>query len=508
MAEETILIIGAGIAGLSAGCYAQMNGFRSQIFELHFLPGGLCTSWRRGHYIFDGGVRLLSSTNPATKSSQLWRELGMLENRPIHYYDEFSRYESADGRTFILYTDIDRLEAHMLDLAPQDEDDIREFARALRAFTRMDLPVDITPADPLESLEMGRSMLPVLLPALRWAQVTVNEFANRFRDPLLCEALPQFFQFSRSDFPMMLMLSSLAMMNDHEGGYPLGGSLQFAEDLARRYEDLGGQIHYKSRVTEIIVEGDRAVGVRLDAGDGSAEFRGDTVIAACDGRTALFDLLGGRYIDDVTRAYYTVLPTTKSLIQISLGVNRDFSTEPPSVSFPLPAPVVLGNLVHDRLVLKHYSFDPTFAPAGKSVLSLWIEADYTFWRDLRSDLERYQAAKEEIANRVIDILDGRYPGLREQVEVVDVATPITYERYTANWRGAFAGWAMTTRKMSMMMGKGMRKTLPGLDGFYMIGQWVEPGGNVELAAGSGRDVIKEICRAQGRPFLTAPIPKA
>ncbi len=48
MTEETILIIGAGIAGLSAGCYAQMNGYRSQIFELHYLPGGLCTSWRRG----------------------------------------------------------------------------------------------------------------------------------------------------------------------------------------------------------------------------------------------------------------------------------------------------------------------------------------------------------------------------------------------------------------------------------------------------------------------------
>ena len=161
----------------------------------------------------------------------------------------------------------------------------------------MNLPVDITPADPTESLEMGRSMLPVLLPALRWARVKVSDFAARFRDPLLREALPQFFQFSRPDFPMMLMLSSLAMMNDHEGGYPLGGSLQFSEDLARRYEALGGQIHYRARVAEIVLEGDRAVGVRLEDG---AEVRGDTIIAACDGRTTLFDLLGGRYVDDTS----------------------------------------------------------------------------------------------------------------------------------------------------------------------------------------------------------------
>ena len=45
--DNTIIIIGAGVAGLAAGCYAQMNGYRSQIFELHNLPGGLCTSWVR-----------------------------------------------------------------------------------------------------------------------------------------------------------------------------------------------------------------------------------------------------------------------------------------------------------------------------------------------------------------------------------------------------------------------------------------------------------------------------
>lgn len=499
MAEETILIIGAGIAGLSAGCYAQMNGCRSQIFESHFLPGGLCTSWRRGAYVFDGGVRLLSSTNPHTQSSQLWKELGMLEGRDIYYYDEFSRYEGADGRTFILYTDIDRLEAHMLDLAPRDKDTILDFTRAIRAFRKMDLPVDITPSDPLESLAMGRSMLPVLFPALQWAQVTITEFAARFKDPLLREALPRFFQFSRPDFPIMLMLSSLAMMNDHEGGYPIGGSLRFATDLADRYKLLGGQIHFKSRVDQIIVADDRAVGIRLEDG---TEQRGDIVISACDGRSTLFDLLDARYLDDTTRAYYITLPPTKSLIQVALGVARDFSAEPSFVSFPLAQPLVLGNIPHDRLMLKHYCFDPTLAPAGKSVLSLWLEADYTFWKQLRADPPHYDAAKQLVAEQVIAVLDQRYPGLAAQVEMVDVATPITYERYTDNWRGAFAGWAMTTRKMSMMMGKGMRKTLPGLQDFYMIGQWVEPGGNVELSAGSGRDIIKDICKARGRPFTT------
>ncbi|MBC7235591.1 MAG: NAD(P)-binding protein [Chloroflexi bacterium] len=45
MREKSILIIGAGIGGLAAGCYAQMNGYTSCIFEMHALPGGVCTSF-------------------------------------------------------------------------------------------------------------------------------------------------------------------------------------------------------------------------------------------------------------------------------------------------------------------------------------------------------------------------------------------------------------------------------------------------------------------------------
>ena len=190
----------------------------------------------------------------------------------------------------------------------------------------------------------------------------------------------------------------------------------------------------------------------------------------------------------------------QSILQVSLGVAMDFSDQPPMMNFPLAEPVWLGNIKHDRLVLKHYCFDPHMAPEGKSVLSIWCAADPDYWRWLRKDQARYRQHKDEVAEIIIEALDRRFPGLREAVEVVDVATPVTYERYTGNWRGAFAGWALTNRKMSMMMGKGMDKTLPGLANFHMIGHWVEPGGNVELSCASGRDVVKDICHERGLPF--------
>ncbi len=497
MTKKKMLIIGAGMAGLSAGCYAQMNGFDSEIFELHTLPGGLCTSWRRRDYIFDGSIRYLSGASPQSKMHQLWKEVGLLDKEQIHYYDQFIRYEGADGRAFNLHTDLDRLEAHMLELSPQDKDVIHDFVEAVHQFRQMDLPVDMTPATPLESMELGQSMLPMLWPALRWRSVPVRQFAMRFQDPLLREGLSEFFQFSPPDFPMMLLLSTLAMMHDREVGYPIGGSLHLAKSLAQHYLELGGRIHYRARVVKILIENDRAIGVQL--ADGS-KHQGDVVISAADGHSTLFDLLEGRYLSNTQRTYYEKMPISKSILQISLGVAQDFSAEPPTLNFPLPVPMYLGNLRQERLVLKHYCFDPTMAPPGHSTLSVWCEADYNYWHSMHAHSKHYRAAKDLVAQQIIAALDERYPGLSNNVEVVDVATPLTYERFTGNWHGAFAGWALSTRKMNMMMTGGMSKTLPGLGHFHMIGQWVEPGGNVELSVASGRDVIKDLCTAEGRLF--------
>ncbi len=128
-----------------------------------------------------------------------------------------------------------------MELAPGDKRTIREFIEGVRDFTRMELPVDLTAEDMKELAEMGKDMLPVLLPTLRWQGVTLSEYADRFKDPLLREGLRLFFQFAPTDFPMMLCLSTLAMMNDHEAGYPLGGSLPISKALAAGTK-LGGKI--------------------------------------------------------------------------------------------------------------------------------------------------------------------------------------------------------------------------------------------------------------------------
>jgi phytoene dehydrogenase-like protein len=82
-----------------------------------------------------------------------------------------------------------------------------------------------------------------------------------------------------------------------------------------------------------------------------------------------------------------------------------------------------------------------------------------------------------------------------------VATPLSYERYTGNWQGSTTGW-LPTRQTMLMLLLGVSKTLPGLQNFYLAGQWVEPGGSLPLAAASGRNAIHTICHQDGKPFVT------
>jgi phytoene dehydrogenase-like protein len=132
-----------------------------------------------------------------------------------------------------------------------------------------------------------------------------------------------------------------------------------------------------------------------------------------------------------------------------------------------------------------------------------LMTDYEYWKELKPNRERYRAEKEQIAETVIAQLDRRYPGLAEQVEMVDVATPTTFERYTGNWKGNHQGWLPTTEQFGLRMDK----TLPGLENFFMAGQWVQPPGGLPMAAISGRYVTQIICKADERPFVTT-VPQA
>jgi phytoene dehydrogenase-like protein len=420
----------------------------------------------------------------------MWDELGVLKERNVIYPEVFKQIEFGD-KVFTVYTDIDRFEDYLKKKFPIDIKNIEKFAKLIKKFKNFNPSFD----KPYEwwGFKDYFKIFPFLFAYIKYKKMSVERFSNDFKDPFLRKMFPLIFPLP--DMPMILMIFNFVIQSMKAAGFPEGGSLAFSKSLEKRYLELGGKINYDNRVNKILVENNRTIGVKLSNGK---EYIADIIISCADGYSTIFELLEGKYINEKIRNYYKNFKIIKPLIMLSLGVNQDFSKEPKILHFSLDNPIEIADENHVWLSLFHFCFDKTFAPHGKSVLQVWIETNYEFWEKVYANKEDYENAKKKTEDLIISTLDKRFDGFRSKIEVIDVATPMTWVRYTKNWKGAYQGWIPTTKTFGYIM----EKTLPDLENFYMAGQWVEPGGGVPTAAVSGRNIIQIICKKEGQKFKT------
>jgi phytoene desaturase len=490
MPGKSAIIIGAGITGLATGCYAQMHGYRTRIFEQHTIPGGVCTAWRRGEYVLDGCIHFLMGCHSEHGFYRLYKEVGALEgNQLIHADDYLHFFDESTGRSLRITRDLDRLARDLQALAPDDGGFIDAFTAGVRAMQGFD--VDVMQARSL--------MRPLPAPRRVWnARHLIKHFARnrislealgrRVRDPFVGWAVSNLFV---PQAPVPFIFAALAQLTMGELAVIEGGSLNFAQAIARRYESLGGQITYRADVEEILVKADpagrpdRAVGVRL--ADGSMH-HADMVISAADGHSTIFKLLGGRYATRKMRARYERWPLFAPLLLISYGVARRFPDVPPTSVVRLQRPLTIAGREEPRIVYRVFNYDDTLAPAGKTVVQVYIQTDYDWWDALQKERARYEEEKARLAEEILDRLAYHLPGIAANVEVTDVATPHTFYRYTRNYRGAFEGWLVTPETIQHTL----EHTLPGLCNFHMIGQWTEPGGGIPVVIDAARRFVQTL----------------
>lgn len=499
-AEDSIIIIGAGFAGLGTGIYAQMNGYKTRIFEMHDKPGGLCTSWSRKGYTFDGCIHWLVGSSPESAFHKSWEDVGVAQGRKIINFDEYLRFEGKDGRTVIFYSDVDRLEKHLLEFSPQDSAVIREFTSGIRMCTAFNQPSKQVPLLKrlLRNLKLAFTLALHGKDMQKWMKTSARDFAAKFNDPVLREAIKNIWV---PEFSMLFMLFTFAYLHNRNAGYPLGGSMSMSRALEKRYLSLGGDINYNSRVEKIIVENNRATGIKLTDGSEHSACR---IISAADGYSTIFKMLDGKFTDEKIRDIYDNWLIFNPLIFVGLGISDTFAEEPMTVSgfsISLNEPEEIGDAVRDRISVHIYNHDPVMAPEGKTTMIVMLNSEYNYWKKLAEDKISYQQKKQEIAKKITRILEQRYPGISNKIEVIDVATPLTFERYTGNWQGSFEGWLITPGNSSVFV-KRMSQQLPGLNDFYMCGQWTEPGGGLPTGIMAGQRLIRKICREDHKRFKT------
>lgn len=490
MSGKHVVIIGGGLAGLSAGCYAQASGFATTLVEHNLSLGGVCTAWQRGEYLVDGCIHWLTGG----PFERVYNELGILPEVKLRRLEHFTTYRHAHDRIEIPITrDLDALAHDLERLAPGDKDEIQRMIAGAREFAELDPQVD----HPRELASLRDSV------SFFWA--TRHELGTliHFRKPLdrWCHEhikSPRLVRFlhrlAPPEAPAMFLLMVLGYLERGFLSRPVGGTAAFRDALIGSYQRLGGQALVNTTIDEILVEGDRARGVRL--ADGTL-LDADTVISTSSGPETVFRLLGGRYGASIMRERMQDWKLFDPIVMASFGAALPFADAPSLLTVDGVEPFELGGYESESLYVRVENDDPCFAPDGHSVVQLMAPTSYEWWATRGTG---YQAAKDAVAAQALSLLEPHFPGLSGAVRMTDIATPLTYWNMARSWRGSYEGW-MPNRES--MFGHA-DKMLPHLGSFYMAGQWVEPGGGVPTAVASGRQVVQILCHDEDQPFVATP----
>lgn len=480
--SKKIIIIGAGVAGLTAGIYTARSGFDVTIIEQHSIVGGMCTSWKRKGYLFEGAIHWMTGSSPNTEAYQLWVDTGALgKDVPVLIHDPFRSIE-WDGQVIHLYRDIEKTAAQLIALSPEDEKALRQLVKDVKAVTKMTMPIfDVKGVKVKNPKRMGLGFILKMLPAMpamvKYGKISCAEFVKTFKHP----AIRRLLGFITDDYAATAIVSTLATLDSGDGGYPEGGSLPMVHRMAKTFTGLGGKLMLNTHVKKVIVENGRATGIALADGTLSA----DAVIVTQETIAALDKLFDTQPGDAWLK---TMRDTTKLAVCtfVSMGVRAEL----PDITIPewkLETPITYaGQTVHELSFNSYRRYAPE---GGTALTTALIEDTYDFWKKAKEE-GRYEEEKQALAEQIIRALYQKYPQCEGKIEVVDIATPLTYERYTGAYRGSWMG-IMKPGARAGLMYPGDCKDISGL---FFAGHRMMPPGGLPVALASGRTAAQLVCR--------------
>jgi phytoene dehydrogenase-like protein len=476
------IILGAGVGGLVCGILLARAGLKVLIAEQHYVAGGYCSTFRRKGYVFDSATHFYPLLgNQDTITGRLLRDLGI----PTRWVkmDPVDQFHFPDGSRFAVPADFDTYFAKLKAEFPGE-------AGALDRFFD----------------EVRRVYYHGLLHYFRWRD---SPHLDPYREQTLRQALDRHFQNPKlklllaADVPhwgspperTSFVFDSMLRLSYFLGNYyPVGGSQVFADDLARRFEALGGHLSLRTLGRKILTREGRACGVEIETGLPTRRTRrtifADRIICNGDLLRTYDEMLSPGDVDPAFVDGLRDLRPSMPCFLAHIGL-KDVSTETLNeVSGYHWESWDSDKVGQNALRFKIFAptlFEPRMAPEGGQVMIIQRvrEMDYDAVTD-------WPAHKAELEQHALSRLAELIPGLDQKMVVMSSASAQTSYRYTLNSRGAMLGWEMSPAQL----GTGRPEVTSPIDNLYFVGHWTRPGGGItpvivsairvaEMIAGSG-----------------------
>ncbi len=463
-ARYDAVVIGAGIGGLVCANLLAEAGARTLLVESHYMVGGYCSTFRRKGYVFDAASHFYPLLgNADTLTGKLLARLGVAA-RWVKM-DPVDCFHFPDGSHFAVSADFDTYLADLKAAFPHQVESLDLFFKEARQAYMVGL------------LAYFRGVKTKTYQRIR--ELTVRDALDRhFQDPklklLLTADCPHWGSPPRDTsfvFDSMLRLSYF--MGNY---YPVGGSQAFADELARRFEELGGHILMKTQARRIAVENHRAVGVDLETGPRQnrrvVRVGAGVVVSNADLVQTLERLLAPKWVDPQQLAAVRRLRPSWPCYLTHIGLRGvDTATLERIQGYHWDSwdPDDMGR---DGLRFKLFAptlFEPRMAPPGEHVLIVQKVKDVDY-----DSIADWQAHKRDVERYVDERLEQTLPGISEHFAVRTTATALTSHRFTLNHHGAMLGWTMAPDQL----GERRPDVRGPVERLLLTGHWVQPGGGI------------------------------
>lgn len=493
-----VIVIGAGIGGLTAAAILAKNGKKVLVIEKNSAPGGYAVGFKRGEFQFDASLHLINGCNNGGLTYKILEKCGVTDK--IKFLKPEYLYRS-------IFPDFD---LQIPQNKPQEYINIltKYFPLERKGIERLFKEMSSASYGGGSFTNSKITLLRVIMNLLNkyrerhlrinktW-QLVLDDFLKDVRLKAIISQLWEYYGLPPSKLSAFYFDTSYDFY--YNGGYyPKGGSQAFSDAFVDAIKSHGGEMALNCEVKKIIIDQNLAKGIKTKKGD---EFLAKSIISNADIRNTFFKLIDPDYFPKNFKKKIHQMKPSLSILQLYLGLNVDLKEKGisdyeifvnPNYDLDKQLKACINNEINEApfIITIYSNLDNTLTGKGKSVVSIVALSGYDFWKNLPQG--QYNKKKLEIADLLIKRTEKIIPNLTSYIERLETASPVTLERYTGNYNGAAYGWSQIVSQSSM---RRLNFKNPYIKNLYLASAWTRPGGGISGVISAGEHAAEEILKS-------------